>query len=593
LIALADDATDAVAGRSQADDRRHLAVHVLCLLLLPLVQLAINPALFINPGGNSVVDPWVYTGFFLSLPSHLHRFGVTYYSSRLSWLLPGYAAQKLFSPLAGNYALHLAFFYALLAATYTLMASGASRTVAIVATMLVAWSPAILVALSWDYVDGAGIVFLVVTLCCLERAARGGGRRWLWSMGAGAGIVSLIASNLTLAALVPACVVFLIARLEAPRWRSTAVILAVAGAGAAVALVVFGYFNWRLVGSWLFLESSVRFWLKIRHALGQWSVPNFKWREATWLALPIFATFGAILSLAGRRATSSFARAAQLVLVAAVATWLLIDAVSQSALFRYSYYTSYLAPLALIALPLQGLVLPPDAGRRSIVLFEVATMAVLAGGHALILAYALPFWRFWAMLLARPGTTQLVVMTFVMTAAGAVAVLGLRYVERPARRWAVFVLGMAMSFSGMSTYWPNRNLPNPRTEFRSTAFAHRFITANVGDRTVRIWSVPPSYWSPPFRSIAGTYLWGWVLVNEDLPRLTEQEAVSFEPATRLVMLVNRDADAEDAVASMRARGLDFVNARRAEFEEPARRFLVIVGDVVRADAHASTRQAKR
>src|SRR5215467_1325496 len=100
------------------DDWRYRAYHVVTLAGIPLLQLAVYPSLFVTPGGNQSIDPWVYVGFSLSLPAHLQRFGETYYASRLSWIVPGFIAHRLFPPLVAEYVLHLAFFYALLAATY-------------------------------------------------------------------------------------------------------------------------------------------------------------------------------------------------------------------------------------------------------------------------------------------------------------------------------------------------------------------------------------------------------------------------------------------------------------------------------------------
>ena len=49
---------------------RASAVDVICLALVPVLQLALNPNLFINPSGD-YIDPWLYTGCFVSFPAHL------------------------------------------------------------------------------------------------------------------------------------------------------------------------------------------------------------------------------------------------------------------------------------------------------------------------------------------------------------------------------------------------------------------------------------------------------------------------------------------------------------------------------------------
>jgi len=139
---------DSTARRSEFEnlnDRNYRLLHVLVLIAIPWIELLINPNLFIVPDvRNAYIDPWLYTGYFLSLPEHLLRFPGYYYGSRLSWLVPGYLAHKAFPPLLANYVLHLGFFYVLLAATYALVKSAVNRHAAILVTIVVAWSPGIL-----------------------------------------------------------------------------------------------------------------------------------------------------------------------------------------------------------------------------------------------------------------------------------------------------------------------------------------------------------------------------------------------------------------------------------------------------------------
>ena len=138
-------------------DRRYVAFHVATILATPFLILAVHANLFINSNTNAHIDSWVYTGFFLSLPEHLARWGGTYYATRLSWILPGFAAHQIFPPVLANDVLHLAFFYVLLFSVYSLVTSGINRTTAIIVTLLVAWNPELLASMSWDYVDGAVI----------------------------------------------------------------------------------------------------------------------------------------------------------------------------------------------------------------------------------------------------------------------------------------------------------------------------------------------------------------------------------------------------------------------------------------------------
>src|SRR5262249_29256155 len=169
---------------------RERSVDALCILVTPLVQVAMNQGLFVTPQG-AWIDPWVYAGCFLDVRTNLQTFGNTYYVTRLSWILPGALVHGFLPPVAASYVLHLGFFYALVFATYTLVRSGAGRNAAILVTLVMAWSPLILASQSWDYVDGAGIAFQVITLMCLEKAAAQAQYRWAWALAAGAAMACM------------------------------------------------------------------------------------------------------------------------------------------------------------------------------------------------------------------------------------------------------------------------------------------------------------------------------------------------------------------------------------------------------------------
>jgi hypothetical protein len=103
---------------------------------------------------------------------------------------------------------------------------------------------------------------------------------------------------------------------------------------------------------------------------------------------------------------------------------------------------------------------------------------------------------------------------------------------------------------------------------------------------MRIWYPALKPASPPFRSVACTFLCNRMLVNEVLPRLTDTEAAALKPDFRLVMLVQDQAEADEARASLRAFGLDYTVVAREQFGRNDRTLLVIVADVVPVQRHA-------
>ena len=154
--------------------------------------------------------PGLTLGLFLSLPDHLLVWGHSYYSTRLSWLLPGYAAHQIFSPFLANYVLHFGFFYVLLSAVYCLVTAGTNRTTAFIVTLLVAWNPQVIAAMSWDYVDGAVITYFIATLLFIEKASSSAKHWTHWAVAVGAGLTCMVVANLVAATLVPICGLFLL-----------------------------------------------------------------------------------------------------------------------------------------------------------------------------------------------------------------------------------------------------------------------------------------------------------------------------------------------------------------------------------------------
>ncbi len=547
--------------------------HLALILVIPLVMLAANPNVFVTPGGNGFTDPWAYTGYFLSLPHHIARFGGAYYGNRLSWIVPGYVVHYLLPPLAANYVLHLTFFYGLLVAAYLLMSCGVNPTSAMLGTLLLGWNPVIQDALGWDYVDGAGITYIVVSLFCLERASTRR-HRAAWSAAAGFAAACLVATNLTLVALLPACAVFLLLRTDRPRVRAIALTTVAAAAGAVAAFAVLGAVNRSAGGPWLFLLPSVKFAQALYGQANPWKTASYPWGDAFWVALPLFAAVGAVLSLAmPPRGDRSFARAIHAAFLTAAAAWAMSDIAGNSALLQYPYYASYLAPLAILSLAVQGetLAFSPRAAWA----LEIAAFAVLATAHVLFLRRGGYFLYRMAVLFHASGTA--VIVTSVAMAAGLLAVLSLRIVRPPSLRWAVFLPAIAVAFA--VPHYRGSNPVDGRAEYETTALAHRFITSAIGTHTIRIWYPPAEYTSPPFRSIASTYLWKWNLVNETLPALTPEDAAKVPSDTRLIMLLAHQADAGGARAALRRFGFDATDVAHQDFGEGSRAVSVVIVDL--------------
>ncbi len=564
------------------NDRRHRAFHWAVIFATPWLLLAVNPNLFVTPYTNKWIDPWLYTGFFLSLPEHFARWGDTYYATRLSWLLPGFALHRLFSPVVANYVLHIGFFYVLLFATYFLVTSGINRTTAFVVTLLVAWNPEVLGAIGWDYVDGAVITYFAVSLLCLEKASADGSRTWLWGVAAGAGLACMATANLVATTLWPICGLFLLLRVGASRWRRVFAILGVAAIGASAMFAAFGLANQQLGGRFLFLQPSVvfagtRMWLP-----SPWDVEGMAWLpDSPALILPAIATLGAVLALAGRAPVArSFSGSLQVTFLVATVWWVI-----HSALWTHSihifYYTSYLVPLALVTLavhPYSPLKIIPGLRTGHALALELATLAVLVV-HLLFLRHGDAWaWKSVGSTLNAAMSTRYGINAYVGCAVAGVALISLRLVRARWFQWPAFLLALLMAYSSVPENFAIWSLPRVKDDLALTASVHEYIRRHLDpNRSFRMWYRIVKGEPRPYRNISSSYLWGYVLVNEAMPLLEPNPPTPLDANAQLVLMAANQREVETARAALRKVGFVYSPQVQQEFGPPDIRFQVIIG----------------
>jgi hypothetical protein len=553
-----------------AEGPRYAAYHWAVILATPFVLLAINPNLFINPTGD-VVDPWVYTGFFLSLPDHLIVWGRSYYSTRISWLLPGYALHQIFSPLVANYVLHFGFFYILLSAVYRLITAGVNRTTAFIATLLVGWNPQVIAAMSWDYVDGAVITYFAVTLLFLEKAASSEKRWALWAVASGAALACLVTANLVAATLVPVCVLFLVLRVSLSRWKAAGVILIIAGLGSLAMLGILAHTNWQLGGRFLFLLPSVSFASARLWVPSPYDVQGLSWlTDAHFLILQAAASLGGLLALSRRpQNVASFAGSIQLIFLVASAWWV-IHSVLWTHSIHVSYYTDYIVPLGLIALvliPNSPLARSAPLRLRDALTLELTTLAVLIAAHVLLFRWGHLSWPF---------------NSIAAFAVCAVALILFRFTGPRWLRWPAYFLTLWIAYGAVPGNWAKADAPRVKENFETTVAAHRYLWERLdNNRRLAMWySLTPGE-SRPFRSIASTYLWVWMLVNENLPALNGSEAASLTPNGQLVLLVPDPGESEVVKQALRKFDFDYTPREQKRFGPDTASFWVVVGDLSR------------
>jgi hypothetical protein len=573
--------TDASAGRGLR------GWHAACLVATPWLQLLVNPNLFMTPGGNRYIDPWVYTGLFLSLPEHLRFMPDTYYGARLSWLIPGYLAHSTFTPLVANYVLHLGFFYALLLATYKLIESAAGTRHALLVTLAVAWNPIVLAAIGWDYVDGAGIVFIVGSLLALEKAARAAARRQVWMVAAGALMACLVSGNFFLITMLPVFGLFYALRAGIAHWRQFPIALLFAGAGAGATLAALGFASAMLGGRWMFLAPQVLASRGLLSAPSDYAVPVSVWiLRATWLVLPVIGILAALRGLVNRPAPeAAFVRVMERCLLLAAVLWVVVQ-VAGVPVVQISYYTSYLAPLALIVLTLRYGVSSQPLPIGRIIALEIFTVVLFAAWHGLVIARMPDVWRAIGGAFRSPlpvylwGDSdflrQLGVLTLVGLAGGLVILAVVHRIGGPGLRWAAFAASLAVASVAMPSDLPMASDRSNPAYFETTVAAHRYIAAQRALGRVTLWYSLADPLSPVL-GLVNTFFWGNGVINATFPNLTSEQAAALRHGQEVILLVSRFEMADLAQAPLQSHGYRLAVVEHREFGPPEQPLSVVIG----------------
>jgi hypothetical protein len=327
------------------------------VLLLPLIVLwHQDNSLFTPPGYN---DPWFYLGFFRNLAEFKRNlFPDVYYGSRLSWILPGYLVYSLFPPVTANCVLHLTVHSVATFSLFSILRVTVGVRSAFLTAMVFCVNPSLWAATGWDYVDGAGIAYCLLSMALLTRAAVRPPSKWCLVM-AGASLAGLIYTNLFWVALAPLLPLYYTALAwawrRAPLVHSLASSCLWAGSGFGLVTAVFGGINYLLDGHFWFYAPSVHAARDLTSTKNPWfqTIWANHWL-APWLWFSAIAVIAAIVLLPFRARREAAGRNAagllfsvQLLLAAAIMEY---TQESGSPVLGTHFYASYLLPFVFLTI---------------------------------------------------------------------------------------------------------------------------------------------------------------------------------------------------------------------------------------------------
>jgi hypothetical protein len=529
------------------------ALAPLLVVLAPLLVLICDRSLFFNQAG--YLDSWIYYSLYRNLSALKVLFADTYYPSRLSLILPGYVVNQLFEPLTANYVLHLLVWLAAAVGLYLVVKQIAGRRSALVAATVFGFCPYLLRAVGWDYPDGIGNAYYLLTTAFLTLAARNAtiSRRYLFL--AGVTFAGALYCNLTWAFLLPSFGPYWVF-LRKARGYSPSIVrtLLYSAAGFLCLSLIFGVINYRLAGVFLFYMPSINYAIGGVQAPSPYGAKDLKWIVTSpWLYPVMAALLAGVASLMRYRWRQGNFHARMVValyvnLLFCVAVLIAWEFAGQP-LLQIPYYASYLLAPTFLFL---GVAVFPVADRLKTESFCLLLAAVFAAASWVWWDPAGTTWLW----MVRTSWTPLVIVAITAVVAAAAF---------PRRTWAVAlaVVGLSLLWlnarTAASGLWPGGAVRAPQVV--EETFLRIVEAIEFGAETARpaqllsFWYNTADRNAAEFNSINSSYMYGYTKVPADYPKLPDA------PGEGLIAILSSlpDREREDMFVNVQAalRGVGF------------------------------------
>ncbi len=302
-------------------------------------------------------DPWYYLGYFRTLVDFKRDlYPDAYFGSRLSWILPGFAIHWLFAPVIANFILHIGVHSVCSLSFFATLRRCVGRRIAFLATLVFCLHPWLWAATGWDYVNGAGIAYLLLAMAALTRAAeRADGRGNL--VIAGASIAGMVYAHFLWLTLAPLLMIYYAGlvwawrRVPFPRLaRDSTPWLALGFGMVTLALVAA---NYAVAGTVWFYGVS---WSAAMRAAGVFTTAPGVWGAnglEPWLWFPLIAATAAAVLLPFRLLREAPGQVAPALLFSTqlllAMAWMGYLQSRGIAMLGFYHYAAYLIPFAFLA----------------------------------------------------------------------------------------------------------------------------------------------------------------------------------------------------------------------------------------------------
>jgi hypothetical protein len=388
--------------------RFYNAIDIIILLLTPaFLCLAVPDWIFARP--HPIYDSYVYLGYFRNFG---HQVTFTYWGTRLPFIIPGYICYKISPPLIANYVLHLGFYYVALFSLYFILRIAVNKRAALLTAALMGFYPYFMATMGWDYVDGAGIAYFLLTLLLLTMAAKSphiaqtprqkqrsntvlSKKCGILLFLAGMSFAALIYTQTFLLIMTPSLVLYYLIMRPQPLSLLLKSVF-IAGSGVIMVTILFGIVNVAIGGSFLFFERSFDFawWYLTEPGTSPWFVAYHWWLpHAPHTVFPFFIFLTSLLFIIVSlvRVKSGLFTVSNLLQIARDNifslchllnfSFMLIMQLLGKPVFQYQFYASYLLPTAFLAAGAQLAASLSRLGKSQYTGIATITVFLLAGSY--------------------------------------------------------------------------------------------------------------------------------------------------------------------------------------------------------------------
>ena len=543
--------------RPAPSPKRQLIGEVALLLVSPALMVLLLRPRVMSPA--HMIDPYFYTAYSENGPDLIVRYGVhNYYWVRVAFILPARAAYLLFGVVGGFYVFRYVLALVAIVPLYLLFRRLSGRAMGAVAVAVFLSSPVILFAWGTDYPDSSAVSYLVAGIACLVMPARSRGRRILWVILGGVGLVLAVHSQFSAAPIVAAIVAaYLLVNWRRPIVHAVVDCFWLLATAAAVTVGLMIVSKWALGSSNLIRPTLDTLKLYNTPAIAASShSTNWRWilTDPYLFAIPVLlAAWVLVRLLTGAKASPAEATV-MLALAIQSALYVWLQFFHRQWTLEYYFYSSMLWSTACVGTAFLILriwrSLPSRAGRSRIAAFVPFCLVL---GVPLVLE---PFRRSIRFSMSGPGA---------FIAAAAVLVAG---VTVAARRYPVLLTTGLACFLGLTFVltigkpplgsYPKGQAPLPAAEYgtviangdraplneyRLITQIHRFVPRAFykGDDLMVWWN---SKAGDTVSKGAGQYLWIPNSLSLNIPALADSDVALLKQRRPSVLLLLSTTGAE-------------------------------------------------